>query len=102
MSEIFIIKDTGKGVINGLLPEKVVPVKVKEGGGTNNNDTYITTLSYTPDDLGVETISEVTDEVVTTYINSLGLVKNENEIYCVEITQSDPLGLTLKIIDLTN
>ena len=28
MSEIYIIKDTGKGVINGLLPEKVVPVKV--------------------------------------------------------------------------
>lgn len=33
MSEIFIIKDTGKGVISELDPEKVVPIGSSQGGG---------------------------------------------------------------------
>ena len=32
MSEIFAIKDTGKGIIKELSPDKVVPIKVKESG----------------------------------------------------------------------
>lgn len=35
MSEIFIIKDTGKGVITGLTPDKVVPIKTT--GGTTGD-----------------------------------------------------------------
>ena len=74
-----------------------------DGGGTpTDTDTYITTITVTLEDLVVFSMEEVTDELVATYINSLGLVKGANEIYEVEITQSDPLGLTLKIIDLTN
>ena len=43
MSEIFIIKNTGKGVINSLAPENVVPIKsaVSSDGGviTEDSDT---------------------------------------------------------------
>lgn len=69
------------------------PIVSATGG---DSDAYITTLSYTLDDLGVKTMEEVTDELVATYINLLGLVKGANEIYEVEVE-----GVKMGIATLT-
>ena len=49
MSEIFIIKNTGKGVINSLAPENVVPIK--SAGSEQNNIPNIITISL--EDIGM-------------------------------------------------
>ena len=47
MSEIFIIKDTGKGIINSIAPENVVPIKSagSSNGGVITEDSD--TLAFT-------------------------------------------------------
>lgn len=75
MSEIFIIKNTGKGVINSLAPENVVPIKSagsSDGGViTEDSDTVIFTGNGTvgnplsAESMGVQVIKNITQSQTT-------------------------------------
>lgn len=53
----------------------------------DNGDTIATKIDITLADLGVTTIAEVTDLMVTNHINGLGLVKSRKEFYVVLVEE---------------
>lgn len=54
---------------------------------SDNSDTIATKIEITFADLGVTTITEVTDLMVKNHINGLGLVKSRKEFYVVNVVE---------------
>lgn len=75
------ILDVSDNSINSNPEEPVDPIVV------DNGDTIATKIDITLTDLGVATIAEVTDAMVTNHINGLGLVKSRKEFYVVNVVE---------------
>jgi hypothetical protein len=62
----------------------------------SSSDTIATTININISDLGLVSEEEITETIITNYINSLGLVKEANEFYIVQVEDN-----FLKVFDLT-
>lgn len=93
MSEIFIIKNTGKGVITGLSPENIVPVNTpQEGGGDQGLQEILNTGSEALNipNLKIQTGElEITSNELTAP-NSIKI--NKNNYYGIQLN-SDAQGV---------